>query len=53
MVMMVFAFLPDQQAWLYNFNSASLLKQQFTGRHVAPLGHNNLILIQPLFPLKH
>ena len=31
-------YLPDQHAWL-DFYNASLLKQQFMGRHVAPLGH--------------
>jgi len=31
--------------------SASSLKQQFAGRHVAPLGHIILILNQPVFDL--
>jgi hypothetical protein len=43
--------VPDQHAWFWNFNSASLLKQQFMGRHVAPLGQNILIPIQPLLHL--
>jgi hypothetical protein len=31
------------------FYSANSLKQQFTGRHVAPLGHIILIPSQPVF----
>jgi len=34
-----------------DFYSASSLKQQFAGRHVAPLGHIILIPIQPVFAL--
>ena len=36
---------------LVGFLSASSLKQQSTGRHVAPLGHTILILSQPVFTL--
>jgi hypothetical protein len=43
---------------LFNANSAifqiyfsSSLKQQSTDRHVAPLGHINLIQTQPVFAL--
>jgi len=37
-------------AWL-DLNSAILLKQEFMGRHVAPLGHNILIPIELFIPL--
>jgi hypothetical protein len=40
----------DQHAEL-DFYSASSLKQQSTGRHVAPLGHIILIPSQPVFAL--
>jgi hypothetical protein len=40
----------DQLAQL-DFNSASSLKQQSPGRHVAPLGHIILIPRQPVFAL--
>ena len=40
-------FILDQHAELY-FYSASSLKQQSAGRHVAPLGHIILISIQSL-----
>ena len=40
----------DQQAEL-DFNSASALKQQSAGRHVAPLGHIIPIPSQPVFAL--
>jgi len=43
-------FVLDQQA-LLEFYSASSLKQQFIGRHVAPLGHIILILRQPIVVL--
>jgi hypothetical protein len=35
-----------------DFYSASLLKQQSAGRYVASLGHNILIMSQPVFALK-
>jgi hypothetical protein len=38
----------DQHTWL-DFYSASSLKQQFAGRHVAPLGRIILIPSQPVF----
>ena len=41
-------FVLDQHANL-DFYSASSLKQQSTGRHVAPLGHIILILNQSVF----
>jgi hypothetical protein len=41
-------FVLDQHAEL-DFNSASSLKQQSAGRHIAPLGHNILIPKQPVF----
>ena len=34
-----------------DFNTASSLKQQFAGTHVAPLGHIILIQSQPVFAL--
>jgi hypothetical protein len=40
----------DQLAEL-DFNSASSLKQQSVGRHVAPLGHIIKIPSQPVFAL--
>jgi hypothetical protein len=40
----------DQHAEL-DLYSASLLKQQSAGRHVAPLGHIILIPSQPVFAL--
>ena len=43
-------FVLDQHAKL-DFYSASSLKQQSAGRHIAPLGHINLILSQPDFAL--
>ena len=43
-------FVLDQHAEL-DFNSSSSLKQQSTGRHVAPLGHIILIPSQPVFAL--
>ena len=43
-------FVLDQHAFLY-FYSVSSLKQQFSGRHVAPLGHIILIPRQPVFAL--
>ena len=43
-------FVLDQYAEL-DFYSASSLKQQFAGRHVAPLGHIILIPSQPVFAL--
>ena len=43
-------FVLDQHAEL-DFNSASSLKQQSSGRHVAPLGHIILIPSQPVFAL--
>ena len=43
-------FVLDQYAEL-DFYSASSLKQQSAGRHVAPLGHIILILSQPIFAL--
>ena len=41
-------FVLDQHAEL-DFNSASSMKQQSAGRHVAPLGH--IIQSQPVFGL--
>jgi hypothetical protein len=49
-MMMRFRFVLDQHAEL-DFNSASSLKQQSAGRHVAPLGHIILIPSQPVFTL--
>jgi len=43
-------FVLDQHAEL-DFYSASSLKQQSTGRLVAPLGHIILIPSQPVFAL--
>jgi hypothetical protein len=43
-------FVLDQYAEL-DFYSASSLKQQSAGRHVAPFGHIILILSQPVFTL--
>ena len=43
-------FVLDQHAEI-DFYSASSLKQQSTGRHVAPLGHIILILSKPVFAL--
>jgi hypothetical protein len=43
-------FVLDQYAEL-DFYSASSLKQQSAGRHVAPLGHIILIPSQPVFDL--
>jgi hypothetical protein len=43
-------FVLDQHAEL-DFRSASSLKQQYAGRHVAPLGHIILIPSQPVFAL--
>jgi len=45
-----FRFVLDQHAEL-DFYSASSLKQQFAGWHVAPLGHIILIQSQPVFAL--
>jgi hypothetical protein len=44
-------FVLDQHADL-DFYSASSLKQQSVGRHVAPLGHFILIPSQPMFALE-
>ena len=43
-------FVLDQHAEL-DFYSASSLKQQSAGRHVAPLGHIIMIPGQPVFAL--
>ena len=43
-------FVLDQHADL-NFHSASSLKQQSAGRHIAPLGHIILIPSRPVFAL--
>jgi hypothetical protein len=43
-------FFLDQRAEL-DFHSASLLKEQSAGWHVAPLGHIILIPSQPVFVL--
>jgi hypothetical protein len=43
-------FVLDQHAEL-DFDSASSLKQQSSGRHVAPLGRIILIPSQPVFAL--
>jgi hypothetical protein len=43
-------FVLDQHAEL-DFYSASSLKRQSAGRHVAPLGHIILIPSQPVFAL--
>jgi hypothetical protein len=43
-------FVLDQDDEL-DFYSASLLKQQSTGKHAAPLGHIILIPNQPVFTL--
>ena len=42
-------FVLDQHTW-FNFYSTRLLKQQYAGRHVTPLGHiilrdNNILLL--------
>jgi hypothetical protein len=42
----------DQHAE-WDLYSASPLKQQFAGRHVAPLGHIILISSQPVFGSRH
>ena len=45
-------FVLDQHAQLDFYSAhASSLKQQPTGRHVAPLWHINLISSQPVFAL--
>jgi len=41
-------FVVDQQPYL-DFYSVSSQKQQFVGRHVAPIGHNILIRSHPFF----
>jgi hypothetical protein len=46
----VVRFVLDQYAEL-DFYSANSLKQQFAGRHVAPLEHIILIPSQPVFAL--
>ena len=43
-------FVLDRQAE-FNFYSARSLKQESLGRHVAPLGHIILIMIQPVFAI--
>ena len=43
-------FVLDQHPWL-NFYSASSLKQQFAGRHIAPLGRIILIPSHPVFAI--
>jgi hypothetical protein len=43
-------FVLDQHAGL-DFYSASSLKQQSAGRHVAPLGHIIMIPSRPVFAL--
>jgi len=43
-------FVLDQHPQL-DYYSASSLKQQSAGKHVAPLGHNILITSQPVFGL--
>ena len=43
-------FIPDQHVCL-DFYSASSLKQQSVGRHVAPITHIILIPSQPVIPL--
>ena len=43
-------FVLDQHDKM-DFYSASLLKQQSLGRHIAPLGHVILIARQPVFVL--
>jgi hypothetical protein len=43
-------FVLDQHTWL-DFNSASLLKQEFTGTYVVQLRHIILIPSQPVFAL--
>ena len=48
MMMIYVRFVLDQHAEL-DFYSASLLKQQSAGRHVAPLRHIILIPSQPVF----
>ena len=45
-------FVPGQHAEL-DFYSASSLKQQYAGRHVAPLGHIILIPNKPVFARSH
>jgi hypothetical protein len=49
-MMMRFRFVLDQHAEL-DFYSARSLKQQFAGRHIAPLEHIILISSQPVFSL--
>jgi len=43
-------FILDQHAEL-DFYSASSLKQQSAGRHIAPLGHIILVPSQPVFAI--
>ena len=45
-------FVLDQHAE-FEFYSASSLKQQYAGRHVAPLGHIILNPSQSVFALSH
>jgi hypothetical protein len=45
-------FVLDQHIEL-DLYSASSLKQQSAGRHIAPLGHIILIPKQPVFALSH
>ena len=49
-MMIDFHFLLHQHTQL-NFHSASSLKQQSAGRHIAPLGHIILIPSRPVFAL--
>ena len=44
----IFPFDLDQQAWL-DCNSASLLKQEYTGRYVVELANIILILSKSVF----
>ena len=47
-MMMIKFFVLDQHYQMNHYNvCASSLKQQFTGRHVAPLRHIILVLSQP------
>ena len=52
MMMKLVHFALDQQSTCkLDFNSVNLLKQQFSIKHAAPLGHIILIPRQPVFVL--
>ena len=50
---MMSSFVHDQHAELDLCNTSSSLKQQFTGRHVAPTRHNIINLSQQVLALTH